>query len=115
MLRLFINLSTTYVAIGIIALFAIGGFPTIAAACDGLGEETALEAEVEKEEAKADDMLITNIFNREVTIVTTVAVFPAGRGNITNVGSCKAGNKIAARGKCTYEQERVPGGRIFVR
>jgi hypothetical protein len=93
MLRLFRNLSMKCIAISVIALFAIGGFPTIAAACEGAGEETALEAETEKEEAKVDDEFIKNTFNREVTIVTTVEVFPLGRGNITMLGPAKQATK----------------------
>jgi hypothetical protein len=115
MLRLFINLATRWATISVIALCVFGGAPAIAVACEGAGEETALEAEVEREEAVVDDMFIRNPFNRAVTITSTVEVFPAGRGRITNNGSCLRGNIIAALGKCTYEQERPTGGRIFVR
>ena len=111
MLRLFLNHATKWITIGVLAIFAIGGFPGIAAACEGGGEEDTVGSEFVREEELADDMLNQNPFNVEAEVVIE-PVAEAGKGKITNVGSCKKGNKVAAKGKCAFEQERPVGATV---
>jgi hypothetical protein len=116
MFRLFLDHATKWMAIGVLAIFAIGGFPGIAAACEGggkepPGEEDTVGSEFVREEALADDMLNQNPFGVEAEIVIE-PVPEAGKGKITNVGSCKKGNKVAAKGKCAFEQERPVGAQV---
>jgi hypothetical protein len=111
MLQSFLDRTMRWIAVGVIAIFSIGGFPGIAAACEGGGTEKTVESEFVREEELADDMLNQNPFSEEAEIVVE-PVPEAGKGKITNVGSCKKGNKVAAKGKCAFEQERPVGAKV---
>jgi hypothetical protein len=108
MLRSFINHATRWMTIGVLAIFAIGSSARIAAACEGGGEEKTAGSSVEKEESLTDDMLNENPFDVEAEVFNG-PIPEDGKGKVTNVGSCKIGNKVKAHSKCTFEQERPVG------
>ena len=103
MSRSFISYATRWMAIGVISIFAIGGLPAIAAACEGAGEETA-EGVVEAEETGKDSLFIENKKGVEVEITMGVTKFE-GRGTITSEGTCKLHNRVAAGARCEFKQD----------
>jgi len=110
MLQIPIRHATRWVLIGLIGIFAIGGSPGIAAACEGIGEEVVLESTA-KEGEKGLNNTIPNPFHTSVKIVEALKPH-AGAGAITNEGNCKVGELIAAMGSCAFTQNAPLGASL---
>jgi hypothetical protein len=105
MLRSLTDHTTRLMAIGVIGLFAAGGLPAIAAACEGAGEEVyQLEVVSEVEETKSNQEVTTlkNPFDFEVKFTV---LEPVGMGGtILATSTCKLGGLVAALKTCVVEQ-----------
>jgi hypothetical protein len=109
--RLFIRHVTRWVLIGVIGMYAIGGFPAVAAACEGGGEEEATT--VYSGEAKEGTLTGTNRNPYEL-LAEVVSITNTGGGAILG-GTCVAGAHFASLVTCTVIQDHPVGSRVLWR
>jgi hypothetical protein len=110
--RLFIRHATRWIIISAICMYAMGGFPAIAAACEGGGEEYSIEATF-TEESIASTLTVTNNDALEVEVLRLLG--DPGTGAITSVGTCTAGKKLPNGASCKFTQDDPPGGNADVK
>lgn len=99
--------------IGVMSMYAMGGFPAIANACEGGGEEGNIVATFKEEEATARTGTITNALMYEIEV--TVAPLPeSGKGPVLSLGTCTVGKRLTAlTGTCTFTQDEPVGAHVL--
>lgn len=81
------------------------------------GEERTSASEIENPEEKGAiiDMLQPNPFNNREGEVRREPEPDPGKGPVTNVGSCKIGNRVTVGGHCSFKQETPVGAEATFR
>lgn len=101
--------------IGVLSIFAIGGFPAIAVACEGGGEEEKAGEEVTLVATfNGETGTITNPTKKELSIELISELENTGGGAITE-NTCGKGKILTGSkppGTCTFKQKAVQGAKI---
>jgi hypothetical protein len=109
MSRLFIRIVARWTTIGIISIFAVGGFPAIAAACEGAGEELIIKTSFGEEKGNPKTGTNQNPFELEAEILNITA--EAGKGGIVG-GTCVVGKRYKSLETCTVVQAEPVGNLV---
>lgn len=111
--RLCLRHVTRWILIGFIGMYAIGGFPAIAAACEG-GGEIETELVTEKGQTKGPLTLSTrNPFELLAEVVRLIG--DPGSGPFLAGGTCVAGAHFGSLAICTAVQDEPDGGDVLWR